>query len=119
MFARVCQYPHRRHAYGHTTMARRTVRRTVGRLTSKQVANAKPGPLLADGGNLYLQASAGREGAVRRSWVFKYELDGDRHAMGLGPLHTVGLAEARQRARNLRLQLLDGIDPLGAKRKDR
>src|SRR6516165_8875895 len=32
--------------------------------------------------------------------------------LGLGPLHVVGLAEARQRARQARLQLLDGIDPV-------
>ena len=32
--------------------------------------------------------------------------------MGLGPLHTVGLSEARSRASELRLQILDGIDPM-------
>jgi integrase len=32
--------------------------------------------------------------------------------LGLGPLHTVTLAEARQRAKAARLQLLDGIDPV-------
>jgi integrase len=82
-------------------------------------ANAKSGPLLADGGNLFLQATAGADGAINRSWVFKYELDGRRHAMGLGALHTIGLAEARARARTLRQQLLDGIDPLDARRRDR
>ena len=35
--------------------------------------------------------------------------------MGLGPLHTVGLAEARQKARELRKQLLEGIDPLDSR----
>ena len=32
--------------------------------------------------------------------------------LGLGPLDIVGLADARERARRIRLQLLDGIDPL-------
>ena len=36
--------------------------------------------------------------------------------MGLGALHTVGLDEARERARLARLQLLDGIDPINAGR---
>ncbi len=35
--------------------------------------------------------------------------------MGLGPLHTIGLGEARERARAARLLLLDGTDPLDAK----
>jgi integrase len=93
--------------------------RKVGRLSARRAANARPGPLLSDGGNLYLQATAGSDGSVRRSWVFRYELDGRRHGIGLGPLHTISLAEARQRARTLRQQLLDGIDPLAAKRAGR
>ena len=32
--------------------------------------------------------------------------------MELGPLHTVGLAEARERARQARRLLLDDIDPI-------
>jgi integrase len=94
--------------------------RTVARLTPKRVSNAKPSKgddsvLLADGGNLYLQCTRGKEGHIRRSWLFRYELDGRRREMGLGALHTVGLAEARERARGLRQQLLDRIDPLEAR----
>jgi len=39
--------------------------------------------------------------------------------MGLGPLHTVSLQEARERARKARQQLLDGLDPLEARRVER
>lgn len=39
--------------------------------------------------------------------------------MGLGPVHTVSLKDARERARNARRQLLDGIDPLEARRTER
>jgi hypothetical protein len=56
---------------------------------------------------------------VNRNWIFRYELDGERHDMGLGPLHTVGLADARQMARELRNQLLNGIDPLEARNEAR
>ena len=38
--------------------------------------------------------------------------------MGLGPLHTVSLQEARERARKARGQLLDGIDPLEARKTE-
>jgi integrase len=75
--------------------------------------------LLADGGNLYLQCTLGTDGNVRRSWLFRYERDGRRRDMGLGPLHTIGLAEARDKARSLRQQLLDDIDPLDARRQRR
>jgi integrase len=41
------------------------------------------------------------------------------HYMGLGPLRTFSLAEARERARRARQLLADGIDPLAAKRAER
>jgi hypothetical protein len=47
-----------------------------------------------DGGGLYLQVSAG--GA--KSWIFRFMPDGRAREMGLGPLHTIPLAEARKRA---------------------
>lgn len=39
--------------------------------------------------------------------------------MGLGPLKGVGLAAARQKARNCRSQLADGVDPLAARQAER
>ena len=39
--------------------------------------------------------------------------------MGLGALHTVSLAEARERAKQARQLLLDGTDPIEAKRAQR
>src|SRR5262249_99602 len=45
------------------------------------------------------------------------QLDHERHELGLGALHTISLAEARDRARTLRQRLLDGVDPLIEKRK--
>jgi integrase len=94
----------------------------VKRLTVRQVMTAKPecgrrAAMLADGGNLYLQATIGRDDTVRRSWVFRYELDGQRHDLGLGSVDTLNLVEAREKARLLRQQLVDGIDPFTAKRQ--
>lgn len=94
--------------------------RLVKRLSARQVANAKPkkgqsAAVIADGGNLFLQVTAGKDGHSRRSWLFKYELNERRREMGLGPTHTVSLGEAREKARHLRKQLIDGIDPLAAK----
>jgi len=65
--------------------------RTVGALKSRQVLTAKPpkgrrSVFLLDGSGLYLQASIGRKGTIRRSWSFRYQLAGKRHEMGLGSL---------------------------------
>jgi integrase len=96
--------------------------RIIGRLKSKQVENAKPPPgrsraVIPDGGNLYLQLVTGAGGHVTRSWVFKFEQHGRRGELGLGGLHTISLVEARGRARSLRQQLLDGVNPLEAKQQ--
>ncbi len=37
--------------------------------------------------------------------------------MGLGPLHTITLAQAREKARSCRAGLLEGVDPLDARNK--
>jgi integrase len=98
--------------------------RKIELLTEKQARNAKPDEgkfvkRLSDGGGLYLQATLSQDG-FNRNWIFRYERDGERHDMGLGPLHTVGLAAARRKARELRERLvLDGIDPLAARIAER
>jgi integrase len=65
----------------------------------------------ADGGGLYLQVTP--SGA--KSWIFRFMLHGRAREMGLGPLHTISLAEARERARECRKLRLDGIDPVEAR----
>jgi integrase len=99
--------------------------RTLRRLTAREVAHAKPpadrrGLMLPDGGNLYLQVTRDRThpDRIHRSWVFRYELDGRRHDLGIGSApDPVDLAGARERAKALRLQLLDGMDPLAIKQQ--
>jgi integrase len=70
----------------------------------------------SDGHGLYLQVANPPNNAC---WVFQYERNGRARAMGLGPLHTIGLREARERALTARKLLLDGVDPLDAKRNER
>jgi integrase len=55
----------------------------------------------------------------RGSWLLRYGRAGRERMLGLGPVYTVTLAEARIRARAARLSLLDGIDPIDAKRAQR
>src|SRR4051812_29269972 len=85
-------------------------KRTAG-LTARSVETLGPG-LHGDGGGLYLSVSA--TGA--RSWIFRYQRHGKRRDMGLGPLHVVGLSEARRRAHECRDLLFRGTDPLDRKR---
>src|SRR3954454_22399679 len=86
--------------------------RAISRLKAVTVARAtKPG-LLADGAGLYLRI--GPTGA--KSWIFRYRRDGKLHDMGLGPFHTVSLAEAREKAQECRKLRLQQIDPIRARK---
>src|SRR5687768_15522907 len=75
-------------------------------LTVKAIASSKVAKL-RDGGGLWLITKG-----KRRYWILDYRLGGKRREMGLGPLHTVGLAEARQRAERARELIRRGIDPI-------
>ena len=84
------------------------------RLSALQVTKlTKPG-LYGDGGGLTLQITP--TGA--KSWLFRYMVAGKPFGMGLGPTHTVSLAEARQKALDARKQLINGINPLAAKKQN-
>jgi integrase len=85
--------------------------RKIGRLTALSVKRAKHRGLYNDGGGLHLSIDVNGN----RSWIFRYGAQGRRHH-GLGPLHTVTLAEAREKARDCRKLLLDGLDPIAEKR---
>ena len=68
-----------------------------------------------DGGGLYLAIS--RWGTA--SWTFRYRIGGRRgplREMGLGPLGTFDLAEAREEARKQRQLRYAGRDPLEERR---
>ena len=85
-------------------------------LTSKKVAKLSKRPgRYHDGHGLYLQVA--NEHNV--SWLLRFQRHGRERWLGIGPLHTVGLADARERAKAARLQLLDGVDPVDAKRAAR
>lgn len=52
----------------------------------------------------------------RQAWVFRYAREGRKHDMGLGPAIDVSLAEARTKAQEARRLLIEGKDPLIARR---
>jgi integrase len=83
----------------------------TGKLSAVEVAKAKGPAVLHDGGGLYLRVSS----TGSKSWVFRFQLDGKRRDMGLGPFPDISLAEARTKALAHRKQRHEGIDPLAAK----
>jgi integrase len=90
---------------------------THNRLKPVDPPRLKPG-MHHDGGGLYLDVRTGRSG-MTRVWVLRFTRHGKAHTLGLGPLHTISLKDARQRARDARKMLLDGIDPIAAKEAER
>jgi integrase len=88
------------------------MRREIHRLTAKAVENQKRAGYFCDGGGLYLQVTPARA----KSWIFRFTLGGKPREMGLGGLLAIGLAEARKRAAECRHMLVDGIDPIEARR---
>jgi integrase len=89
--------------------------RTIGRLTALKVDRSKQPGMYADGGGLYLRVTH----SGTKNWVFRFMLNGRPRWMGVGPLHTIGLAEARNRAAAFRLQRHDGVDPIERRRAER
>src|ERR1700716_2336030 len=89
--------------------------RQLNRLTNLGVARAKRPGMYADGLGLYLRVAPGGS----KQWVFRYVTDGRMHDLGIGPTHTLTLAEARERATEARKLRLDGDDPIDHKRERR
>jgi len=83
------------------------------KLTARKVTTISEKGYYSDGGGLYLQVT--ETGA--KSWLFRYRFGAKRPEMGLGPTHTVSLAEARELAAIARRQVLAGIDPLAGRRE--
>jgi integrase len=82
------------------------------RLSATKVAKLRQPGKYGDGRGLWLYVGA----VGGRSWVYRYMCDGVAREMGLGPCSDISLQEARERARAARKQILDGLDPLQARR---
>ena len=91
--------------------------RQGNKLTALAIARLKTPGRYSDGHGLYLQVSE----TGTKSWLFRYKKRDERgrdnnHWMGLGPLHTYSLQEARERARWARQLIGSQRDPLAEKR---
>ena len=96
---------------GSSLGAQDEMARPQKRLTALAVSKAKKPGIYGDGGGLWLQVSV----FDTKSWLFRFMRNGRARKMGLGALHTVSLAEAREAALGCRKLLLEGIDPIEAR----
>ena len=87
----------------------------MGRMTKLAIDRLSVPGRYIDGDGLYLQIS--KTGG--RSWLLRYQLNHRPRFMGLGPVNTVPLAEARELAHAARRQLLAGVDPIEQRRRQR
>ncbi|WP_184389603.1 site-specific integrase [Rhizobium sp. BK591] len=86
---------------------------TRNALTVKAIA-ASRAVKLRDGGGLWLVTKG-----TGRYWILVYTHAGLRREMGIGPLHTVGLADAREKAEEARKLVRAGVDPVAVRQEER
>jgi integrase len=85
------------------------------KLTPSKIETVRRPGVLNDGGGLYLSVAAGGS----KSWCFRFTLCNRRRTMGLGGIAKLNLQEARERARQCRELVEQGIDPIDYGRGDR
>jgi integrase len=89
----------------------------MAKLTDRAVKTAPPGrhgDEAVKGLMLVVQP-----GGKSRSWVLRYQIDGRRRDMGLGPYPEISLAEAREKALEARKLAKAKRDPLAARARER
>lgn len=85
----------------------------MGKLCATGVRAATRPGRLGDGDGLFLVV--GRSGS--KSWMVRVQKHGRRRDIGLGSASKVSLAQARERARQVRAWMEDGLDPVFERRK--
>ena len=89
--------------------------RSINKLSAISVNKLSSPGYYGDGGGLLLRISK----ADTKSWVFRFALDKKRREMGLGAVHTISLAMAREKALQCRRLLVEGHDPIIARKASR
>lgn len=87
----------------------------MGKLTAIQIRNLKEPGRYSNGEGLILKLAAPGRG----SWIVRVQADGRRKDIGLGNLADLGLAEAREAARQVRKDTRAGVDVLAERKEER
>ncbi len=79
------------------------------KLNVKQISALKDPGMYGDGMGLYLNIASGGS----KTWILRVTIKGQtaRREIGLGSIHTLSLAEARAKAKELRAEAKQGRDP--------
>jgi integrase len=93
----------------------RDVGRLMGKLSTLAVKAATTPGSYQDGEGLMLVVKA----SGSRSWVLRTQVDGKRRDFGLGSVAKCSLAEAREKAAELRKLYHAGVDPIAKKRAEK
>jgi integrase len=83
----------------------------AGQLNERKINSLPPGRH-HDGQNLYLVVSPN----LRRSWLLRFQMAGERQDMGLGAYPATGLKEARQKALEALRLIGQGQNPIEARK---
>jgi len=85
----------------------------VGTLTTAGIkAISEPGRYI-DGDGLMLRVTE----SGSKNWILRVRIEGERRDVGLGSFKVVTLAEAREKAREYRRLIAQGVDPVAEKKK--
>ena len=85
----------------------------MGNLTVLKIRNLKDPGRYSDGDGLILDIGKSGKG----SWVVRVQSGGRRRDIGLGPLSSLSLADARESASKIRKEVRAGIDPVAERKK--
>ncbi|NOX42032.1 MAG: DUF4102 domain-containing protein [Alphaproteobacteria bacterium] len=80
-------------------------------LSHSKIRAIKKPARLSDGGGLILFVRSAAGGGLRKSWVFRYRMDGKRRDVGLGPYPEIDLPAARAKRDELREGIRQGAAP--------
>jgi hypothetical protein len=87
--------------------------RVTNRLTTVKIASLKTKGFYHDGDGLYLRVTK----SGTKAWIFRYRVQRKLRDMGLGPLSSIGLKQARTLAAACRLSRHEGHDPIETRKK--
>ena len=89
----------------------------LANLTHNRIENLREPGRYADGlvSGLQLLAKLAANGMLNRTWVQRIQVNGKRRDLGLGRYPDVGLATARERARENRQRVSRGENPIGGR----
>jgi integrase len=85
-------------------------------LSALAVAKASVG-MHGDGDGLWLFVARRKDGSLSRRFVLRWRRAGRYGEVPIGPFPAIGLAQARDKANNLRADLANDIDPAEARRE--